>query len=259
MGCRAERCQAPQAAPERAAKPSQATSRLAITRPAAGRRGVSRGLKAMRRVEKSLASAARAAILVGALALGACGTVDPNDPNRASANPDRVSTKLLLGNANPAPLTPPVDDSIKRDCPRVEVLDGAASHRVYDGGGTDAFSLRYQAGLAETARECSNLGVEAGIKVGIVGRVILGPKGAPGTVRVPLRIAVVDEMNRPVYSQNHLIDVTVPPGQSKADFTRIEEGIVVPIPANRFRGWRILVGYDPKPTDEPKAAARRRG
>lgn len=212
----------------------------------------------MRCVELARAAAVRTAILTGALALAACGTVDPNDPNRPAANPDRLSTKLLLGTANPAPLTPPVDDSIKRACPPVEVLDGAASHRVYEGEGTDAFSLRYQAGIAETARECSSLGVEAGIKVGIVGRVILGPKGAPGSYRVPLRVAVVDEMSRPVYSQSHLIDVTVPPGQSKADFTRIEEGIVVPIPANRFRGWRILVGYDPKPAEEPRTAARRR-
>ena len=202
--------------------------------------------------------AVRTATLAGALALAACGTVDPNDPNRPAANPDRLSTKLLLGTANPAPLTPPVDDSIKRACPPVEVLNGAASHRVYDGEGTDAFSLRYQAGIAETARECSSLGVEAGIKVGIVGRVILGPKGAPGTYRVPMRVAVVDDMDRPVYSQSHLIEVAVPAGQNKADFTHIEEGVVVPIPANRFRGWRILVGYDPQPAAEPKTAAQHR-
>ncbi|RXF69906.1 hypothetical protein [Hansschlegelia zhihuaiae] len=190
------------------------------------------------------------------IALAACGTVNPDDPNRPTANPG-LGTKLLLGNANPPPLTPPVDQAIKRDCPPIEILEGAASHRVFDGEATDPFSVRWQASIAETARECSNLGVEAGIRVGVVGRVILGPKGAPGTFSVPLRIAVVDEQNKPVYSQVHLIAVSVPSGDTKADFTKIDDQIVVPTPTNRFRGWRILVGYDPQPTAEPKSARRR--
>ncbi|WP_309392069.1 hypothetical protein [Chelatococcus sambhunathii] len=209
---------------------------------------------------RSEAALGARSVAVAALCLGlaACGTVDPNDPNRATANPG-LGTKLLLGNANPGPLTPPVDNAIKNDCPPIEVLDGAASYRVYDGQENDPFSLRWQAAIAETARECSGLGVEAGIKVGVVGRVIVGPKGAPGTVRVPLRIAVVDEANKPLYSQVQQIDVAIPPGQSVANFTRVQEDIVVPIPANRFRGWRILVGYDPKGAAAEPKTARRRG
>lgn len=194
-----------------------------------------------------------------ALGLAACGSTDPNDPNRPTANPG-LGTKILLGTANPAPLTPPQDLAFKQTCPPIEVLDGTSSHRVYDGSGaTDSFSVRYQASLAETARECSKLGEEAAIRVGVVGRVILGPKGAPGPVRAPLRIAVVDETNRPVYSQVHMIDVAIPAGQTTADFTRVEENIVVPIPANRFRGWRILVGYDPKGGSVDPRARRRGG
>ncbi|WP_020181092.1 hypothetical protein [Methylopila sp. M107] len=201
-------------------------------------------------------AASTAAPLALCLALGACGTVDPNDPNRPTANPG-VGTKLLLGNANPGPLTAPVDTALKNDCPPIEVLDGTSSYRVYDGQENDPFSLRWQASLAETARECSSLGAEAAVKVGVVGRIIVGPKGAPGTVRAPLRIAVLDEANKPVYSQVHQIEVAIPPGQGAANFTRIEENIVVPIPTNRFRGWRILVGYDPKGAPAPKTARRR--
>ena len=192
------------------------------------------------------------------LSLAACGTVDPNDPNRATANPG-AGTKLLLGNANPGPLTAPVDNSLNRDCPPIEVLEGTSSYRVYDGQQNDPFSLRWQATLAETARECSSLGAEAVVKVGVVGRVIIGPKGSGGVVRAPLRIAVVDESEKPLYSQVHMVDVSVPAGQSSATFTRVEENIVVPIPANRFRGWRILVGYDPKGAPAEPKTARRRG
>lgn len=190
-----------------------------------------------------------AAIAAGAalLALGACSTFGDTDAGAPQGS--SLASRLLSGGAQTTPAqnpSTPDDIELKRQCPPVDVLQGAASYPVYDSAGTtDPFNLRYQARLADTARECSNLGVEAGIRVGVVGRLILGPKGGPGTYRVPLRVAVVDEFDKPIYSESRLVEVTVPAGQGTADFTHIEDNIVVPIPANRFRGWRILVGYDP--------------
>ncbi len=214
----------------------------------------------MRRVHAILAKATRAGAAACLVALAACSTVGGDaDPGKPAQKSEGFATKLLLGNANPLPATPPQDLAIKRQCPPVDVLQGAAAYPVYDTpGSNDPFALRYQATLADTARECSNLGVEAGLRVGVVGRVILGPKGAPGAFRLPLRIAVVDEQNRPVYSQNHVVDVTVPAGQTQADFSHIEDNIVVPIPENRFAGWRILVGYDPAAATPARAGRARR-
>ena len=60
-------------------------------------------------------------------------------------------------------------------------------------GEPSALDLRYQGTIIRTARECHvNAGVMT-MKVGIEGRVITGPAGGPGTVDVPLRIAVVQE------------------------------------------------------------------
>lgn len=194
-----------------------------------------------------------------ALALSSCSTVG-GDQQAGAPQQESVATKLLLGNANPPPITPPVDDAIKRDCPPIEILDGTAAFRAYDPpSATDPFSVRYQANLVDTARQCSSLGVEAAIRVGVTGRLILGPKGAPGAFRLPLRVAVVDEADKPVYSQVHVIDVVVPAGQTQAQFPHLEQDIVVPIPENRFRGWRILVGYDPKgvPAGAGRRSARR--
>lgn len=186
--------------------------------------------------------------------LAACGTVGGDQGG------DSAATKLLLGNTNPPPLTAPEDLALKRQCPPVEILPGAAAYPVYEkAGDTDPFSLRYQASIADTARECSSLGVEAAIRVGLAGRLILGPKGAPGAFRVPLRIAVLDEAGKPVYSQSHMVDVSVPAGQQQAEFSHIENDIVVPIPENRFRGWTIVVGYDPAGAATPAKRTRRAG
>jgi hypothetical protein len=195
--------------------------------------------------------------LVLAAALGACSTVGGDPGGAKPAGETSLATKLLLGDANPQPLTDPVDYELKRTCPPIEILEGTAAYQVFDvTGSTDPFALRYQASLADTARECMKLGVEAGIRVGVVGRVIVGPKGAPGTVTVPLRIAVLDEANRPLFSQVRSVQVTIPPGEGKKDFFHLEDNIVVPIPENQFRGWRIIVGYDPK--GEPAPTRRRR-
>lgn len=190
---------------------------------------------------------------IAALALASCSTVGGDGAEtQAGQRQDSFATKLLLGTANPSPIQPKVDDSLKSQCPPVDVLAGTASFTAYDTpGATDPFSIRYQANITDTARECSSLGVEAAIRVGVTGRVIVGPKGGPGTVRLPLRIAVVDEKGAPLYSQVRTIDVVIPAGQTQADFPHLEEGIVVPIPENRFRGWKILVGYDPAGASAP--------
>ena len=60
-------------------------------------------------------------------------------------------------------------------------------------GEPTALDLRYQATIVRTARECRvNSGIMT-MKVGIEGRVITGPAGGPGTVNVPICLALVQE------------------------------------------------------------------
>ena len=70
-------------------------------------------------------------------------------------------------------------------------------HRRKDPAQATAGDLRYQLSFGQTARECSVQGGAMSIKVGVQGRVILGPMGGPGIVDVPLRYAVVREGRRP--------------------------------------------------------------
>ena len=50
-------------------------------------------------------------------------------------------------------------------------------------------NLRYQVTIGGTARECRMEGGLVSIKVGMEGRVILGPEGSAGSVDVPLRFS----------------------------------------------------------------------
>ena len=90
-------------------------------------------------------------------------------------------------------------------------------------GEPSALDLRYQATIIRTARECH---VNAGImtmKIGIEGRVITGPAGGPGTIDVPLRIAVVQEGVNPktVFSKFGREQVTVAGAVDRVPLSRI--------------------------------------
>ena len=64
------------------------------------------------------------------------------------------------------------------DCPPVQVREGAAT--LSNPPDANATSLRYQVSIGNTARECRASGGMVAMKVGMQGRVILGPQGVPG-------------------------------------------------------------------------------
>jgi hypothetical protein len=114
---------------------------------------------------------------------------------------------------------------------------------------TDATAgdLRYQLSFGQTARECAVQGATLIIKVGVQGRVILGPMGSPGQVEVPLRYAVVREGPQPktVVTKFKRIAVTIAPGQTHVQFVDIEEGLTFPMPPkSELAAYVVYVGFD---------------
>jgi len=154
------------------------------------------------------------------------------------------------------------------ECPSVEVRTGATTLMIGSKPGEGeptALDLRYQASMVRTARECQ---VNAGImnmKVGVEGRVITGPAGSPGTIDLPLRIAVVHEGVNPktIVSKFARVQVTVANAADRVPFTHVDSDISFPMPqpiAN-IDSYVVYVGFDPagapqekkKPPPKPKA------
>ena len=79
-----------------------------------------------------------------------------------------------------------------------------------------AGDLRHQPLFGQTARECLAQAGTMSIKVGVQGRVILGPMGAPGQINVPLRYAVVREGPEPktIATKFKRLSVAVPADQT---------------------------------------------
>jgi hypothetical protein len=143
-------------------------------------------------------------------------------------------------------------------CPTIDVRQGASTLTVPPGS-ADAFSLRYQGTIGQLARECFAASGTMRIKVGIEGRVLMGPAGAPGQVEVPLRYAVVKEGIEPrtVVSKFSRVSVTIPEGQQNVIFTHVDNDIAFPIPPDGdLDAYVIYVGFDPAGDKQAPAAKR---
>jgi hypothetical protein len=173
---------------------------------------------------------------------------------------------LFLG----TPSTPKQQANAPRDepeCPVVDVRSGASTLTVHGPGETVATNVRYQATIAQTARECAVLGATMTIKVGLQGRIILGPLGGPGKLDVPVRMALVHEGPQPktLWTKLYQIPVAIPAGQTNVPFVHVEQDLTVPVPKDAdLESYIVYVGFDqmgakePKPRTKPKSPPRDR-
>ena len=143
---------------------------------------------------------------------------------------------------SPTPSAPDVE------CPGVDIRTGASTMNVAAKvADATAGDLRYQLSFGQTARECTLQGGAMSIKVGVQGRVILGPMGAPGQVGIPLRYAVVREGPQPktIVTKFKRISVTVAPSQTHVQFVDVEEGLTFPVPPKpELDAYVVYVGFD---------------
>lgn len=208
------------------------------------------------------AARARVAITLAGLALLLAGCGSTNLFSTSALDLFSTSSKATTGDTSGA--SGAVTDV---ECPGIEVRSGAATLMIGNKPGEGepaAMDLRYQGTIIRTARECQvNAGVMT-MKVGIEGRVITGPAGGPGTVDLPIRIAVVHEGVPPktIVSKFARVQVAVVNAVDRVPFTHVDSDIAFPMPqpAGDINSYVIYVGFDPtgapqekkKPAGKPK-------
>ena len=194
---------------------------------------------------------ARAAALIASAAMiSGCSSV--------SSVVDRYETTGAIARQDqPESRTPP---AAKIECPGVDIRPGASTLNIaVKRDQATAGDLRYQLSFGRTARECSLRDGTMSIKVGVEGRVILGPFGAPGKVDVPLRFAVVREGPEPklIVSQFKRIGVTIAADRTRAQFVDVEDGLSFPLPpAAELAAYVVYVGFDEAGDNNDKKPAR---
>ena len=179
-----------------------------------------------------------ALLLAGLVALAGCGSVTGGVGTTlitGGGGSDKLDTEALL--ARPT-------------CPPAEIRHGTESMLIFEPGKHgDPNALRFQASIQRVARECNQVGDTMVVRVGAAGRVASGPKGASGTVTVPVRVAAVRD-DQVIYSKlsNVAVDVRAP--DFSALWTQVDENVVVP--AGESAKVTIYVGLDEIGDKTPK-------
>jgi hypothetical protein len=227
----------------------------------------------MRGVGNKAARGAGGLLALAALALLAgCGStmssMSSSVGNVFSKSPlDLFSSSSTATQTNSAaPDAPEVQTDI--ECPGVMIRDGAATLVVGSNPKEPQptpLDVKYQGSIIRTARECHvNNGIMS-LKVGIEGRIITGPAGGPGTVEVPLRIAVVQDgvTPKPIVSSFGKEMVTIGSDVDRATFTHVDDTLSFPLPKplGLLDSYVVYVGFDPlgaKPPAKKRPAVKRR-
>jgi hypothetical protein len=165
-------------------------------------------------------------------------------------------------NVAPGASEPNVDQS-GLTCPDVKIRAGASTYAVAAPGkqpiGND---LKFQATITKTARECQINGGEITARIGIQGRIIAGPSGAPASVQVPLRVAVVQGGVSEKTIATKVYQTTVAMSESGSEpFTLVADDLVYPAPPVAIGDSYIFyIGFDPqalKPEPKPRAPKKK--
>ena len=184
-------------------------------------------------------------------------------PASAQSLSDRF--KSLFGGKSeeaPAPTAPAAtQEPGDLTCPPVTVRAGASTYAVAAPGkqpvGND---LRFQATISKMARECSLNGGVITARIGIQGRVIAGPAGAPASVQVPIRIAVVQGgvSEKTIATKAYQTTVTMTETGSEP-FTLVAEDLNYPAPPGAVGDSYIFyIGFDPQALKPERPAPKKK-
>jgi hypothetical protein len=197
---------------------------------------------------------------MAALALGVSCSISVS-PAWSQSLGDRFKS-LFGGGKSEEPSAPTMPESeIEQSCPSVSIRAGASTYAVgLPGKPPVGNDLRFQATITRTARDCTVSGGQITARIGIQGRVIAGPAGAPSSVQVPIRVAVVHGgiSEKTIATKAYQTTVNMTEGGSEP-FTLIAEDLTYPAPPGAVGDSYIFyIGFDPQALKPERPAPKKK-
>ena len=158
-------------------------------------------------------------------------------------------TNLFAGSSDKGP-QPVAGAKPNVECPYMQIREGASTLIINGPGDNRAMSLKYEGTFVRAARQCAVIAGQMVMKVGVEGRIVLGPQGGPGEINVPLRIAIVDEKpssSKTILTKLIIIPVAVASAQDNPIFTHVEDNLSFPLPSptDELENYIVYIGFDP--------------
>ena len=182
-----------------------------------------------------IAAAAGAVAVLSACSMGGITPAPPSAQSQAlqtaAVSPDEIAAQS------------PAMPAIATECPPIKVRPGAEAIYYYGNGQLgNPRDLQYQAVIDKQSRNCVVSNGLITVKMGVVGRLMLGPSGTQQSVNLPLRFAVERGDNSPLFSELYQIPVSVTPPAQASDFVKVVDNVQIPyVAGDQITIW---VGFD---------------
>ena len=194
------------------------------------------GGKAVQRVLKNIAGGGLVLVVLAGCGVGSLmGGGSDAATQLAETSPTAAQISQVQSTALPA---------IATQCPPIKVrLGGEAIFSYANNRVSDAQALKYQAVIDGQSRNCVVSNGLITVKMGVVGRLILGPSNTRNSETLPVRF-VVERNEVAVFSQLYEIPLTVTPPDRSTEFVKVVENVAIPY----LGGENIViwVGFDPR-------------
>ena len=191
-----------------------------------------------RGLQLNLGTTRIAAVLSAAVVLSACsmGGITPAPSAQSQALQTAAVTPDEIAAQSPAL------PAIATECPPIKVRPGAEALYFYGRGQVgNPKDLQYQAVIDKQSRNCVVSNGLITVKMGVVGRFMLGPSGNQTSVELPLRFAV-ERDDAALFSEKYEIPVQLAGGGQATDFVKVVENVQIPyVTGDNITIW---VGFD---------------
>jgi hypothetical protein len=116
---------------------------------------------------------------------------------------------------------------------------------IYEPGHVgDTQAIMHRGEITKMARECELFPDHVVVKYGVAGRVLLGPKGHPGLVTLPVSIKVADADHKVLANDAAKVSTTIPQENPVGYFSVVKE-ISFPITmGTRPEDYKVFVAFD---------------
>lgn len=163
-----------------------------------------------------------------------------------SSPPPGVNEEQLLSAAKSDVGTSSVPlGEIAAGCPRLSVSPHGNHLTIYeDGRAGDGLAIMHRGEITKTARECQIEPGRVTVRYGFSGRVLLGPRGHAGNVKLPITVVVTDAKRARVTGDTVSVDATVAVDNPIGYFSTVRS-VTFDIPEGTRPGeFEVFVGFD---------------
>jgi hypothetical protein len=156
-----------------------------------------------------------------------------------------VSEEQLLSAAKTDVGTGAPIGEVAHGCPRLSISPHGSHLTIYeDGRAGDGLAIMHRGEITKTARECQIEPGRVTVRYGFSGRVLLGPRGHAGNVKLPINVTVTDAKRARITGDTVSVDATVAVDNPIGYFSTVRT-VTFDIPEGTRPGeFEVFVGFD---------------